>query len=49
MFDICQDLYNKELLSIEDIRDVVLYSPMFGLTKIDYETITGQPWNTVTP
>ena len=36
--------YKSGELDAEFIRFTVLHMPAFGLTPLDYEEITGQPW-----
>lgn len=44
MVDLYKNLFKMGLMSASDIEDMVIYMPAFGLTPLDYETITGQPW-----
>lgn len=44
MKNMYHDLYNKKLMTADDLRDVVEYLPLMGLTPLDWEEITGLPW-----
>lgn len=40
------DLYKKGLLTADNLRDIVNYLPLMGLTPLDWEEITGESWST---
>lgn len=42
--DTCMRYYQMGLLSKKTIFNIVSYMPIFGLTKLDYEEITGEKY-----
>lgn len=44
MVELYKNLYKMGLMKAGDIEDIVIYLPLFKLTPLDYEEITGQPW-----
>lgn len=44
MREMYQDMFNKKLLSADDLRDIVVYLPLMGLSPLDWEYITDLPW-----
>ncbi|WP_419154085.1 hypothetical protein [Weissella viridescens] len=44
MVELYRNLYKLGLMKDSDIQDIVTYMPLFGLTPLDYESITGKEW-----
>ena len=44
MREMYKDMFKKKLLSADDLRDIVVYLPLMGLTPLDWEHITGLSW-----
>ncbi|WP_307994756.1 hypothetical protein [uncultured Weissella sp.] len=44
MKEMYETYYKSGDMDAEMIRFTVLYMPAFGLTPLDFEDITGQPW-----
>lgn len=45
MFEIYDHLYKLGAVKASELKDIVTYLTAFGLTPLDYEKITGKPWN----
>ncbi|MBS0949508.1 hypothetical protein JK159_03830 [Weissella minor] len=44
MVELYRNLFKMGLMTANDIEDIVIYMPLFGVTPLDYEQITGQSW-----
>lgn len=44
MREMYKDMFKKKLLSADDLRDIVVYLPLMGLSPLDWEYITGLTW-----
>ncbi|MHA7611245.1 hypothetical protein [Weissella viridescens] len=45
MFEIYDHLYKLGGIKASELKEIVIYLTAFNLTPLDYEKITGKPWN----
>lgn len=44
MREMYKDMFKKKLLTADNLRDIVIYLPLMGITPLDWEYITELQW-----